>query len=94
LFQGKRLNDADRATYAFDLFDELHSPSGTVRTSIEAIHAAGLVPLDKGRLRDVLRTAEDRGLGILCDETMEWFAERQTPDAFKPPQQLNFGLGA
>jgi three-Cys-motif partner protein len=89
LFQGKRLNDADRATYAFQLFDALR---GTT-TSLEEIFAAGLLPLDRGRLKDVLRTAEDRGCGTLHGESLEWFAERVVPEPFKPAQ-LDLDLGA
>ncbi len=89
LFQGKRLSDADRAKYALQLYSRLAGST----TALEEVAAAGLVPLDRGRLRDVFRTAEDRGLGDLHGDVMTWFTERRVPEPFKPAQ-LDFGLGA
>jgi three-Cys-motif partner protein len=90
LFQGTRLNDADRATYAQALFESLAGAP----TTIEEVYSAALVPLDRGRIRDVFREAQDRGYGRLDGNSMEWFRERVMPAVFKPAMQLDLELGA
>jgi three-Cys-motif partner protein len=89
LFQGRSLSEADRARYALDLFEKLRG----AETTIDEIAASGVVALDRGRIRDVLKTAEDRGLGLFGEAGFQWFEERTTPEPFKPAQ-LEFGLGA
>lgn len=90
LFQGKRLSDADRAKIALELFERLR---GTT-TTLEEVFAAGMATVDRGQLRHVFRTAEDRGFGRLTGDAMEWFEERPTLAPFKPAAQLDLGLGA
>jgi three-Cys-motif partner protein len=90
LFQGKRLSEADRAKIAGVLFEQLR---GTT-TTLEDVFDAGMVAFDRGQLRHVFRTAEDRGYGHLDGDVMEWFEERLALAPFKPAQQLDFGLGA
>lgn len=86
LFQGKRLSEADRAKIAVQLFERLR---GTT-TALEDVFNAGMVAFNRGQLRHVFRTAEDRGYGHLDGDTMEWFEERLALAPFKPAQQLDF----
>jgi three-Cys-motif partner protein len=89
LFQGRRMNEADRAEYALQLFELARGSSMTV----DEIHSAGILPLDRGHIKLILRTADDRGMGRFVDDVMQWYKERQTPEAFKAAQ-LDLDLGA